>query len=66
MDELNKFYRTWYALNNAVMIISGKFDKAAVLKQIDQQFSPIATRQVPVQTKVPVLTQPKFSIEILL
>jgi len=60
MDELNKFYRTWYAPNNAVMIISGKFDKAAVLKQIDQQFSPIATRQVPVQTKVPVLDSAKI------
>lgn len=55
MDELNKFYRTWYAPNNAVMVISGKFDKAEVLKQIDQKFSPIAARQVPAQTKVPVL-----------
>lgn len=60
MDELNKFYRTWYAPNNAVMIISGKFDKAAVLKQIDQQFSPIAARQVPAQTKVPVLDSAKI------
>ncbi len=60
MDELNKFYRSWYAPNNAVMIISGKFDKAAVLKQIDQQFSPIAARQVPVQTKVPLLDSAKI------
>ena len=47
MDELNKFYRTWYAPNNAVMVISGKFNKAEVLKQIDQKFSPIAALQVP-------------------
>src|SRR5690606_3644220 len=32
MNELNQFYRRWYAPNNAVMVISGKFDKAAVLK----------------------------------
>lgn len=60
MDELNKFYRTWYAPNNAVMVISGKFDKAEVLKQIDQRFSPIAARHVPAQTKVPVLDSSKM------
>ncbi len=60
MDELNKFYRTWYAPNNAVMVISGKFNKAEVLKQIDQKFSPIAARQVPAQMKVPVLDSSKI------
>ena len=55
MDELNRFYRTWYAPNNAVMVIAGKFDKAAILKTIDQQFSPIPARSVPEQVKVPKL-----------
>ena len=60
MKELNQFYRTWYAPNNAVMVISGKFDKAAVLKQIDSQFSPIASRQIPAQPKVPQLDSSKI------
>ncbi|WP_180108727.1 MULTISPECIES: pitrilysin family protein [unclassified Acinetobacter] len=60
MNELNQFYRRWYAPNNAVMVISGKFDKAAVLKQIDQQFSPIAARQIPEQAKVPKLDGTKL------
>ncbi|MDQ9009992.1 insulinase family protein [Acinetobacter gerneri] len=55
MDELNKFYRAWYAPNNAVMVIAGKFDKKEVLKQIDQNFSPIPARSIPEQAKVPVL-----------
>lgn len=55
MPELNKFYRDWYAPNNAVIVVSGKFDPTAVLKYIDQKFSPIAARQTPVQAKVPVL-----------
>ncbi len=55
MDELNQFYKTWYAPNNAYIVISGKFDKAAVLKKIDQDFSPIKARPVPAQTKVPEL-----------
>ncbi|MEG2359335.1 M16 family metallopeptidase, partial [Acinetobacter sp.] len=68
MQELNKFYRSWYAPNNAVMVLSGKFDKAAVLKQIDAQFSPIASRAVPAQAAVPKLDgskikQRQFSVQ---
>lgn len=60
MQELNTFYRNWYAPNNAIMVISGKFDKNAVLKQIDQQFSPIPARKVPAQAQVPQLDSAKL------
>lgn len=60
MNELNTFYRTWYAPNNAIMVISGKFDKAEVLKQIDEQFSPIQSRTIPNQVKVPALDNAKL------
>ncbi|ANF81564.1 protease [Acinetobacter sp. NCu2D-2] len=53
IDELNQFYKTWYAPNNAYMVISGKFDKAEVLKKIDQDFSAIPAREIPAQAKVP-------------
>lgn len=52
MQELNRYYRDWYAPNNAILVLSGKFDKAAVLKQIDQNFSPIAARELPKQAQV--------------
>lgn len=55
MDELKQFYHTWYAPNNAMMVITGKFDKSDVLKTIDQYFSPIQKRKIPEQTKVPLL-----------
>ncbi|WP_347460678.1 pitrilysin family protein [Acinetobacter thermotolerans] len=55
MQELNQFYRTWYAPNNAYMVFSGKFDKKQVLKYIDQHFSPIKARPVPKQPEVPEL-----------
>lgn len=55
MQELNQFYRNWYAPNNAYMVISGKFDKTQVLKYIDQYFSPIKARPVPKQATVPEL-----------
>ena len=60
MNELNQFYRTWYAPNNAVMVISGKFDKSEVLNKIDQYFSPIPARTVPAPVQVPVLDSSKI------
>lgn len=60
MPELNQFYRSWYAPNNAVMVISGKFDKTDVLKTIDQYFSPIAARDVPKPVQIPVLDSTKI------
>ncbi len=60
MSELNKFYKDWYAPNNAVMVISGKFDKAEVLKAIDKNFSPISARQTPQQAQVPLLDSAKI------
>lgn len=61
LDEVNKFYRTWYAPNNAVMVISGKFDKAEVLKNIDKNFSPIAARTIPASVQVPKLDSSKIN-----
>ncbi|MBJ9720758.1 insulinase family protein [Acinetobacter calcoaceticus] len=60
MSELDRFYRSWYAPNNAVMVISGKFDKTDVLKTVDQYFSPIAAREVPKPVQIPVLDSAKI------
>lgn len=60
MAELNKFYRQWYAPNNATIVVSGKFDREAVLKSIDQKFSPIASRTIPAQAQVPLLDPAKI------
>ena len=60
MDELNKFYRTWYAPNNAVMVIAGKFDKKQVLDTVEKNFNSIAARTVPQQVNVPVLDSSKI------
>ena len=68
MQELNHFYKTWYAPNNAVMIIAGKFNKTDVLKEVEKQFGQIPARSVPEQVKVPTLDMAKikqreFSVE---
>ena len=60
MNELNQFYRTWYAPNNAVMVIAGKFNKTDTLKAIEQNFSSIQARPVPKAVQVPDLDPSKI------
>lgn len=60
MAELNQFYRTWYAPNNAVMVIAGKFNKKEVLDSIEKNFKDISARQIPAQVQVPVLDSAKI------
>lgn len=61
MDELNQFYRTWYAPNNTVIVIAGKFDQQSVLSSIEKNFSAIGARNVPEAVKVPVLDSSKIA-----
>lgn len=60
MTELNQFYRKWYAPNNAVMVITGNFDKTSLLNVLDQKFSTIPARKIPDQTVVPVVDLTKI------
>jgi zinc protease len=41
IDRLQAFYRTYYQPDNAVLIVAGKFDPAAVLELIARHFGPI-------------------------
>ncbi len=42
--ELKKFYERWYAPNNAVFVIAGNVDPAAVLAQVRARFESIPKR----------------------
>ena len=57
IEQLRAFYRKYYQPDNAVLIVSGKFDADSVLKIIDDAFSPIPrpTRELPREyTREPV------------
>jgi len=43
---LEKFYRTWYAPNNAVLVISGDVDARATLNLVNQLYAPIPRREI--------------------
>ena len=44
---LKKFYRDWYAPNNAILVITGDVDPAAVLARVKQLYGPIKRHPVP-------------------
>lgn len=45
--ELLAFHRKWYAPNNAVLVIAGNVDSAAVLAQVRHYFEDIPRREIP-------------------
>ncbi len=55
MPELEQFYRQYYAPNNAVMVVAGKFDIQDMLKGIEQHFGSLSTREIPAPASVPML-----------
>ena len=44
---LKKFYKDWYAPNNAILVIAGDVDPTATLAKVKQLYGPIPRRAVP-------------------
>lgn len=57
---LRRFYETWYAPNNAILVIAGDVDPAQAMAQARTAFAPLQRRDVPAHAAVtlPAL-QPK-------
>src|SRR5947208_2987162 len=56
LDEVKKFFDTYYAPNNAALAIVGDFDTAEARKFVEKYFGSISSAQVPPQ---PDLTEPR-------
>ena len=55
MDDVAKFFRTYYAPNNAVLVIAGDFETAEAKKMVEQYFGNIPAQPQP---KRPDMTEP--------
>ncbi len=49
---LKRFYRDWYAPNNAILVIAGDVDPEAVLAMVKELYGKIEKRPVPMQPEV--------------
>jgi zinc protease len=50
--DLKKFYDTWYAPNNAILVIVGDVDPKQALKQVETLFADIPAKQLPKRTPI--------------
>jgi len=55
IDDLSQWYKTWYAPNNATLVISGDVDSKQVFKLAEKYFAPL---------KPSVIPPPKSRIEV--
>ncbi|HUZ47011.1 MAG TPA: pitrilysin family protein [Terriglobia bacterium] len=53
---LHKFYETWYAPNNAILVVVGNINPKQALGEIEKLFSEIPSRRLP--QKAPVSLEP--------
>jgi predicted Zn-dependent peptidase len=60
LDEVKKFFDTYYAPNNAVLVIVGDFETTEAKKFVEQYFGSIKSSQLPPQ---PDLTEPRQEAE---
>lgn len=51
---LKRFYRDWYAPNNAILVIAGDVDPARALSEVKRLFGPIPARRLPPRPKFEV------------
>lgn len=53
MTEINKYYKKYYVPNNMAIIMSGDFDPAKVIVEIEKNFGSLAAKPVDSYTYVP-------------
>ena len=51
-EMLKKFYETWYALNNAILVIAGAVDPQAVLAEVKQYYGKIERKTLPARPEI--------------
>ncbi|HEX2608759.1 MAG TPA: pitrilysin family protein [Flavisolibacter sp.] len=61
LEDVDNFFKTFYAPNNAVLVVSGDFDIPQAKKWVDQYFAKIPASTLPPK---PDLTEPKQEAEL--
>jgi predicted Zn-dependent peptidase len=60
LEEARAFFDTYYAPNNAVLVVAGDFDPQIAKRWIERYFGPIAARPVPA---LPDISEPRQTAE---
>src|SRR5207237_8997628 len=60
LDDVQKFFRSYYAPNNAVLVVAGDIDTAQVLSRVKQYFEAIPRQEIPAR---PDISEPRQDLE---
>ncbi|MBX7146313.1 MAG: insulinase family protein [Alphaproteobacteria bacterium] len=63
LKDINNFYHSWYAPNNAILVLTGDFDEQQTRKWINKYYGPIKPKNLP--TKLRLQEPPREGIETL-
>ncbi|MCL7971256.1 MAG: insulinase family protein [marine benthic group bacterium] len=55
LDDVKRFFETWYGPGNAVLVLCGDFDTEAAMESVRRYFGEIAARPDPARTDVPTV-----------
>jgi zinc protease len=61
---LRRFYETWYAPNNAILVIAGDVDPARALDRVKAAFGDIPRREVPPHQPIRVQPEPPRTLNL--
>lgn len=57
LGEVHDFFRTWYAPNNAVLVVAGDYDERRAMELVRRYFGPIPPGQVPGRPSFPAVNR---------
>ena len=62
---LKEFYKKWYAPNNAILVIAGDVEPAAVLAKVKEYYGKIESKTLPARTeiKLPSVKSESFTLD---
>ena len=63
-SKIKRFYETWYAPNNAILVVVGDLDPASTLAKIRQLFGAIKSKQLPPRPKIHLRAPRALSLQI--
>ena len=57
LSEVHEFFRTWYAPNNAVLVVAGDYDERRALELVRRYFGPIPPGRIPGRPVFPAVNR---------
>jgi len=66
LDDVRAFFRTWYAPNNATLVVAGDIDRHKTLDLVEKYFAPIPPGSIPARVpSAPVTLEKETRVDVV-